>query len=193
MRTSRDCCRSRAACAATFATVSSVSGTSSATCRTSRRRARACAPCAGSTTARSRGARIRAGRAMPSAGDVQRWRAEFPISARLIYLNNCSLTPLPTRGATALAEYARTWTELGGRAWYQHWVGLLDDLRADFARILGADVDEVALEPAVSAALVTIASSFDYAKRNKVVVADIDFPTDGHTWLALEKSGVAVA
>jgi kynureninase len=129
---------------------------------------------------------------MPSAGEIRRWRDEFPIASSLIYLNNCSLTPLPKRGAAALAEYARTWTELGGRAWYQHWVGLLDDLRADFARVLGADLDEVALEPAVSAALVTIASSFDYSKRNKVVVGDLDFPTDGHTWLALEKLGVEV-
>jgi kynureninase len=129
---------------------------------------------------------------MPSAGEVARWRLEFPISDTLIYLNNCSLTPLPKRGAAALQEYARTWTELGGRAWYQHWVGLLDDLRADFARVLGAHTDEVALEPAVSAALVTIASSFDYGKRTKVVVGDLDFPTDGHTWLALEKAGVEV-
>ena len=94
---------------------------------------------------------------MPSAGDVKRWRAEFPITEHYVYLNSCSLTPLPRRGAAALDEYARTWTELGGRAWYQHWVGQLDDLRADFARVLGADLDEVALEPAVSAALVTIA------------------------------------
>ena len=129
---------------------------------------------------------------MPSAGEIRAWRAEFPITDRSIYLNNCSLTPLPERGAAALAEYARTWTELGGRAWYQHWVGELDLLRADFARVLGADVDEIALEPAVSAALVTIASSFDYTKRNKVVVSDLDFPTDGHTWLALAKAGVEV-
>ena len=77
---------------------------------------------------------------MPSVGDahaqIERWRAEFPISETLIYLNSCSLTPLPRRGAAALVEYARTWTELGGRAWYQHWVGILDDLRADFARVL---------------------------------------------------------
>ena len=129
---------------------------------------------------------------MPSAGEVQRWRAEFPITERSIYLNSCSLTPLARRGAAALAEYAKTWTELGGRAWSQHWVGLLDELRGDFARVLGADHEEVALEPAVSAALVTIASSFDYAKRNKVVVADIDFPTDAHTWLALATAGVEV-
>ena len=129
---------------------------------------------------------------MPSAGEVAAWRAEFPIAERLIYLNNCSLTPLPKRGAAALAEFARLWSELAGRAWYEHWIGELDALRGEFAAVLGADADEIALEPAVSAALVTIASSFDYTARNKVVVSDIDFPTDGHTWLALERDGVDV-
>src|SRR5438132_7827036 len=130
------------------ATGSRGSGTSSATCPRSRRRVRASALCGGSRTAPSRGARTRARKAMPSAGDVRAWRAEFPITERSIYLNNCSLTPLPKRGAAALADYARTWTELGGRAWYEHWVGQLDLLRADFARVLGAEGDEVALEPA---------------------------------------------
>jgi len=131
---------------------------------------------------------------MPSAGDPREkaWRAEFPITERAIYLNNCSLTPLPRRGAEALAEYARTWTEQGGRAWYDHWIGELDALRADIAEVLRADADEVALEPSVSAALVSIASTCDYGKRPKVIVSDIDFPTDGHTWLALERLGVTV-
>jgi kynureninase len=120
------------------------------------------------------------------------WRAEFPITERLLYLNNCSLTPLHRRGEAALAEYARTWLELGGRAWFDHWLGVLGSLRAEFADVLGAGADEIALEPAVSAALVSIASAFDYAKRPKVVVSDIDFPTDGHTWLALAARGVEV-
>ena len=120
------------------------------------------------------------------------WRAEFPITERFLYLNNCSLTPLHRRGEAALAEYARTWAELGGRAWFDHWVEVLDALRGEFAGVLGAERDEIALEPAVSAALVSIASSFDYTKRPKVLVADIDFPTDGHTWLALAPRGVEV-
>ncbi len=132
---------------------------------------------------------------MPSAGDdprVAAWRAEFPIAEQLIYLNNCSLTPMPRRGEAALAEYARTWSSLGGRAWFDHWVGVLDGLRGDFAGVLGADPGEIALAPAASAALVGVASSFDYVKRPKVVISDMDFPTDGHTWLALERAGVQV-
>jgi selenocysteine lyase/cysteine desulfurase len=120
------------------------------------------------------------------------WRAEFPIAEKLLYLNNCSLTPLHRRGEAALAEYAKTWLDLGGRAWYDHWIGALDALRDEFAAVLGADAGEVALEPAVSSALVSVASAFDYAKRPKVVISDLDFPTDGHTWLALASRGVEV-
>ncbi len=123
---------------------------------------------------------------------VDLWRREFPITERAIYLNNCSLTPLPRRGAAALAEYARTWTEQGGRAWYDHWMGELEALHGDIAAVLGADADEIALEPSVSAALVSIASTFDHRARPKAIVSDIDFPTDGHTWLALERLGVSV-
>lgn len=120
------------------------------------------------------------------------WRAEFPITDELLYLNSCSLTPLPRRGRAALEEFGRQWTELGGRAWYDHWVGELEALRGDLARVLGANVGEIALEPNVSAALVGVASTFDYGRRPKVIVADIDFPTDGHTWLALAERGVEV-
>jgi kynureninase len=122
----------------------------------------------------------------------RRWREEFPVTRERLYLNSCSLAPLPERGRRALAAFATQWSEWGGRAWYDPWMGEIDALRADVARLLGADAGEVALEPSVSAALVSVASSFSYAGRPKVVVADMDFPTDGHTWLALERSGIQV-
>ena len=120
------------------------------------------------------------------------WRREFPITRELVYLNSCSLAPLHERGRLALERYAERWSELGGMAWYEHWMNELEGLRADVARVLGAYVDEIALEPAVSAALVSVASSFSYRERPKVVVADMDFPTDGHTWLALAAQGIEV-
>jgi kynureninase len=120
------------------------------------------------------------------------WREEFPITRRAIYLNSCSLAPLHERGRRALETYATQWSEQGGPAWYGPWIEGIEALRADLARVLGADVGEIALEPSVSAGLVSVASSFSYARRPKVVIADMDFPTDGHTWLALERQGVEV-
>src|SRR5438045_3275113 len=142
--------------------------------------------------ARSRAARIHGVRATRSAGearpmltaDERRWREEFPITRELVYLNNCSLTPLPRRGRERIEQFTREWTELGGRAWYDHWIGEYEALRGDIAAVLGAETDEVAIEPNVSAGLVGIASTFDYAKRPKVVIAGLDLPTDGHAFLA---------
>ena len=130
---------------------------------------------------------------MVSVSDLERaWRGEFPITKDLIYLNNCSLTPLPERGRAAIEKFAREWTELGGRAWYDHWIGEYEALRTDVARVLGATADEIATLPNVSAGLVGIASTFDYAKRPKVVIADLDFPTDGHAFLAVRPRGAEV-
>jgi kynureninase len=122
----------------------------------------------------------------------RRWREEFPIARDLIYLNNCSLTPLPRSGRERIERFAREWTELGGRAWYDHWIGEYEALRDGIAGVLGASRDEVAIEPNVSAGLVGIASTFDYAKRPKVVVADLDFPTDGHAFHAVAARGARV-
>lgn len=119
-------------------------------------------------------------------------RDEFPITERLNYLNNCSLTPMARRVRRALEEYASLWSDWGGRAWYSHWMSELEALRADFAVVLGADADEIALQPGVSTALVAVASAIDYAKRDTVVVGDIDFPTDGHVFLARAHQGVRV-
>ena len=121
-----------------------------------------------------------------------RWREEFPIAGELVYLNNCSLTPLPRRGRERIERFAREWTELGGRAWYDHWIGEYEALRTDVARVLGADVDEIAIEPNVSAGLVGIASTIDYRTRSKVIVADLDFPTDGHAFHAVAPRGARV-
>src|ERR671936_144522 len=120
------------------------------------------------------------------------WRAEFPITESFTYLNNCSLTPLHRRGRERIARFLTEWSELGGRAWYDHWIGEYEALREDIAAVLGAAVDEVAIEPNVSAGLVGIASTFDYTKRPKVVISDLDFPTDGHAFLAVRDHGAQV-
>jgi kynureninase len=129
---------------------------------------------------------------MVMADDEKAWRAEFPITERSIYLNNCSLTPLHRRGRERVERYLDEWTEQGGRAWYDHWIGEYEAFREELAGVLGASVDEIAIEPNVSAGLVGIASTFDYSKRPKVVVSDLDFPTDGHAFLAVKDRGARV-
>src|SRR5690606_6029862 len=49
--------------------------------------------------------------------------------------------------------------------------------------MIGAGDGEVALAASTSAALSVIGSAFDYTKRNRVVLAELDFPTVAYQWM----------
>ncbi|MBW3554241.1 MAG: hypothetical protein KY466_12055, partial [Gemmatimonadetes bacterium] len=116
--------------------------------------------------------------------DWNRWRGEFPILARKTYLNSCSLGALSKRADARLDGFREEWHTHGASAWYETWMGRLAELRGRVAGMIGAHADEVALAASVSAALATVASAVDHGARNRVVVADLDFPTLAYQWMA---------
>jgi kynureninase len=122
--------------------------------------------------------------------ELERWRNEFPILQTRTYLNSCSLGALSRRSMGYLGEYQALWNTMGASAWYELWVGRLAELRGRVAELLHARPGETALVPSVSAGLSAIASAVDYSKRNKVVVAELDFPTQIYQWMV--KRGVDV-
>jgi selenocysteine lyase/cysteine desulfurase len=65
-------------------------------------------------------------------------------------------------------------------------------LKTSFARLAGCDADELAITTNISIAISTIASALEFGDRNKVVMSELDFPTDGHVWLANAKRGVEI-
>jgi len=118
------------------------------------------------------------------------YRSEFPILQRKTYLNSCSLGALSNRAMQGMAEFMEMWNEWGAHAWYEIWMGEIAKVRKKFAKIIGAQVHEVAIAPSVSAALSSLATALDYSKRNNVVMADMDFPTLAYQWLVKERLGV---
>ncbi|HEV2131242.1 MAG TPA: aminotransferase class V-fold PLP-dependent enzyme [Longimicrobiaceae bacterium] len=122
--------------------------------------------------------------------ELERWRDEFPILATRTYLNSCSLGPLSRRSMGYLGEFQALWNTMGASAWYELWLGRLAELRASVAHLWNAQETEIALMPSVSAALGAVASAVDYRERNKVVVAELDFPTQIYQWMV--KPGVEV-
>ncbi len=118
------------------------------------------------------------------------YRAEFPILQRKTYLNSCSLGALSERSIRGMEQFMEMWNEWGAHAWYDIWMGEIAKARQKFATIIGAQLHEVAIAPSVSVALSSIASAIDYTERNKVVLADMDFPTLPYQWLVKERLGV---
>jgi kynureninase len=112
-------------------------------------------------------------------------RREFPLLDRYVYLNACSLGPLPRAGQAALEGYAAAWLEKGTPAWYSDWLPLLDRLRGRVAELLRAPAGSTAIAPSVSVALTTLASGLPLRRgRDKVLIGALDFPTIGHQWLS---------
>ena len=122
--------------------------------------------------------------------ELLKYREEFPILQRKTYLNSCSLGALSQRSMQGLATFQEMWNEWGAHAWYEIWMGEIAKARQKFARIIGAQLHEVAIAPSVSVALSSIATALDYRTRNKIVMADMDFPTLAYQWLVKQRLGV---
>jgi selenocysteine lyase/cysteine desulfurase len=123
---------------------------------------------------------------------LARYRSEFPIFRERVYLNTCSLGALGERTRRKVAEFLDLWQSRGASAWYDVWWAALGELRARYAGLIGATPAEIALAPSISVAVSTVAEALDYAKRPKVVVTSLDFPTVAYQWLAKARRGIEV-
>ena len=115
--------------------------------------------------------------------DLPAVRRHFPILSHTTYLNSCSLGALSDRAEGELKDCLDRWHRRGAAAWYEEWMGQLGRLRAGVARLQNAQAREIALLPSTSAALSMIAESVPTNGRNRVVVADLDFPTLPYQWM----------
>ena len=114
--------------------------------------------------------------------DVDRYRAEFPVLEKKAYLISASLGPVSTRAKRYLDEYVDVWATEGAPdpVWMEHIFPQMGRLKDTFAALIGATREELAITVNVSLALAAIMSCLDFGKRRKIVLSELDFPTDGH-------------
>jgi kynureninase len=106
------------------------------------------------------------------------FRPEFPILAKTNYLVSNSLGAMPRAAADRLAEYARTWSERGVRAWADGWWNMPVTVGDEIAPLIGAGTGEVAMMPNVSLAHATILSALEFKPpRDTIVMTALDFPS----------------
>ncbi|NNF03383.1 MAG: aminotransferase class V-fold PLP-dependent enzyme, partial [Rhodothermales bacterium] len=120
--------------------------------------------------------------------DIRSLRAEIPLLDRCIALANCSHAPQTRAASEAAAAFLESWNQ-DGMDW-DTWIAEVDAARAAFARLIGAEPDEIAVTSSVSAATAAVASSLDFTgERSRVVVSDAEFPGTAHAWAAHGRSG----
>ncbi len=115
------------------------------------------------------------------------YRSEFPVLEHKTYLISASLGPVSHRSRTMLEGYLDAWAMKGApdHVWFEDIYPAMGALKRSFSALAGCDQDEVAISTNVSIALSTIASCLDLSgPRNRVILSELDFPTDGHVWIA---------
>jgi selenocysteine lyase/cysteine desulfurase len=118
-------------------------------------------------------------------------RGRFPIFKRKVYVNSCSQGALSDSVRAAYQRYLDDWDERG--APWEYWVELMEAAREEFAGLIGADGDEVAVTTSVSAGVSALASAFRFDQgRDTIVVSNFEFPTIGQIWHAQELRGARV-
>lgn len=124
---------------------------------------------------------------------LESYRDEFPVVGRKSYLISASLGPISNRGRALVDGYLDAWATEGAPdiVWNDVIFPRMAAVKRSFGQLVRCDPDEVAITTNISIALSTIASAIDFSgRRRKVIMSELDFPTDGHVWLAHRKYGV---
>lgn len=117
------------------------------------------------------------------------YRRLFPILERTCYLNSNSMGAMPASTEAALRDYARQWAAEGGEAW-DAWLPMIGEVADLAGRFIGAGPGEMILNQNVSYFQAVVASCLEFTpRRNKVVLAALDFPSVLYVWERFRKYG----
>ena len=123
-----------------------------------------------------------------SADPLLKWRDEFPILSRFNYLISNSLGAMPRGVYDSLRFYADTWATEGVSAWGTGWFELPSTVGDKIAPLMGAAPGTVLVHQNASIANSILLGALDFSdsSRDKVVITDLDFPSDVYalrSWL----------
>lgn len=122
--------------------------------------------------------------------ELLKWRSEFPILQKTVYLISHSLGAMPKETYTRLNEYAETWATRGVRAWAEGWWDMPVTTGNEVGRIIDAEPGCVVMHQNVSICQSLVLSCFEPTpKRNKIVYSELNFPSVMYVYEAHARDG----
>jgi len=121
------------------------------------------------------------------------WRAEFPILETCTYLVSHSLGAMPRKTAVYLQQFADEWSRRGVRAWNEGWWEIGRTTGDLLAPVLGVQRGTISMHQNVTVAQAIIASchTFD-GRRNKIVMTDLEFPSNMYLFEGFRRYGADI-
>jgi cysteine desulfurase/selenocysteine lyase len=119
------------------------------------------------------------------------YRAEFPVTDNLIYLNHAAVAPLSRPAARAVQRLAEDCMEHGSLD-YEGWLETYDGLRRSAARLVNGSPEEIALLKNTSEGIAVVALGLDWKPGDVIVAFNEEFPSNQYPWRKLEAKGVEI-
>jgi cysteine desulfurase/selenocysteine lyase len=120
---------------------------------------------------------------------IEKYRKEFPVVEKYIYLDHAGVAPVSVRVKNAIETFLRESSDAGAFC-YPAWAKKTAEIRAKCARLIGADSSEIAFVKSTSHGISLVAGGLDWKRGDNVLFCERDFPSNIYPWLGLEKRGV---
>ncbi len=118
-------------------------------------------------------------------------RADFPLASTETYFNSAAVHPMSTPAVRAMERYLAYRVKGAGEGRANFGEPQQKDLKARFARLIGASPQEIAFVQNTSDGENIVVSGMDLAKRGgNVVLDELHFTTSLYMYKALEAKGV---
>jgi cysteine desulfurase / selenocysteine lyase len=121
----------------------------------------------------------------------ERYRDQFPVTKKLVYLNHAAVGPLCRPAAEAMQHLATDALEFGSEH-YQQWMDTYEGLRVAAARMINSAPGEIAIVKNTSEGIATVATGIAWKPGDIVVAFEEEFPANFYPWKRLEANGVHV-
>lgn len=121
--------------------------------------------------------------------DWNQWRLEFPITEHLTHFNHAGVSPVSRRVAAAVTAFINEATVVTSAA-QRRWEARSEAIRAAFARLVGAQPDEIAFVKNTSEGLSLVAAGLDWHQGDNVIAVEGEYPSNVYPWFGLRRWGV---
>ncbi len=121
-----------------------------------------------------------------SVDRIDQIRQQFPVTRKKAYLNHAAHSPLPQPVARAMRKFTDEYVRLGDTSLDCEPKG-----KPQFAKLIGARPEEIALTENTSMGLSLVANMLRYPRGSKIVTTDMEYSSVVYPWLRKDR-GVKV-
>ena len=111
----------------------------------------------------------------------EKYRDEFPVREKLLYLNHAAVAPLSRRAASAMQALAQDALDFGSLH-YGDWMATYQAVRVSTARILNARPTEIAIVKNTSEGIAIVATGISWKPGDVIVAFKEEFAANYFPW-----------